>query len=161
MGRQKLRAVNYNGEHDFVAVAKQRGWQVECSTHTEDRYHHIDFWVTLPTGACLAVEVKGPKAIRYGHAVQRNFIHVEMTAVDGRPGWLCGHADIIAFEDPQRKFIFVVRKDLEQYVRSLGPMPFTNDPTLGHGRWITRYGRRDAVTLIPRADIMNHCRTFR
>jgi hypothetical protein len=58
------------------------------------------------------VEVKGMKCPTRGASVDPTLIYVELQNVNGGSGWIFGKADVIAFEQPEEKFLCVDREEL-------------------------------------------------
>ena len=110
-------------ERKFVELCHKKGYVVKNATRKEERMCHIDFWVTLDNGTKISVEVKGMKRMRRYKWIkgkktlqpfQNKLHHVEWQN-KGRPGWVCGIADFIAFGmcEPSRQLEAYTDKYIE------------------------------------------------
>ncbi len=94
------------------SVKHTLGGDVEKSTPSEDRYDHIDFWWNSPRKGRIGIDVKGVKKNNRGDSKRDDTIHwLELQGVSGKPGWLYGKAEYIAFMT-FAKIIFVKRDRL-------------------------------------------------
>lgn len=109
-------------ENNFLKTAQKYHWDVAPASTLDNIQNHIDFYITKD-GKQYAVDVKGMKSMnRANPIVQDEWFLVEFIAVtyprnkissyhptfdplkpdftrgSGRPGWLYGKADFIAFE---------------------------------------------------------------
>jgi hypothetical protein len=101
-------------DEDFVmdSVKYTLGGDVERSTQSEDRYDHIDFWWDSPKKGRIGIDVKGIKRNSRGDEKQDDSIQwLELQGITGKPGWLYGKAEYIAFRTFS-KIIFVKREKL-------------------------------------------------
>lgn len=101
-------------DEDFVmdSVKYTLGGAVERSTQSEDRYDHIDFWWDSPKKGRIGIDVKGIKRNSRGDEKQDDSIQwLELQGITGKPGWLYGKAEYIAFRTFS-KIIFVKREKL-------------------------------------------------
>lgn len=122
-------------ESSFTQMATQRGWEPRIATFQQNVHQHIDCFLSK-NATTHAIDVKGMKAIERTNAVVQDAWHVvEFIAVtyprshdssfslpfdigqpdfsrgSGRPGWLYGKANYIAFET-RRHWLFVRPLDL-------------------------------------------------
>ena len=129
-------------ESAFSQMAIQRGWQTRNATFQQNVHQHIDCFLSK-NNSTHAIDVKGMKAIERNNAVVQDAWHViEFIAVtypqshnssfslpfdigqpdfsrgSGRPGWLYGKADFIAFET-RHHWLFVRPLALIQLCQSL------------------------------------------
>lgn len=94
------------------AVEKTLGGTCEKASRDEDMYDHIDFWWDSPRKGRIGVDVKGIKKNSRNDKKQDDTIHwLELQGVSGKPGWLYGKAEYIAFRTFS-KIIFVNREKL-------------------------------------------------
>ena len=101
-------------DEDFVmdAVKHTLGGDVERATVSEDRYDHVDFWWNSPRKGRIGIDVKGIKKNKRSDSTQDDTINwLELQGVSGKPGWLYGKAEYIAFRTFS-KIIFVNREKL-------------------------------------------------
>lgn len=108
-------------EQRFADMCVDRGLHFRVATKKENIFNHFDFLVTLKDGRRQAVDVKAIKSRRRGGLPDPSVVFVEMRGVTGRPGWIYGKADYIAFEQPTG-FFMVPRKGLLQRAEELLPM---------------------------------------
>lgn len=122
-------------EQQFVRVASAYDWDVAPASEKENMSEHIDFYVSKRK-ARYAIDVKGMKATTRRNAIVQDEWHVvEFIAVvyprssngvytptfnplepdfshgSGRPGWVYGNADMIAFET-KHLWVFVRPSEL-------------------------------------------------
>ena len=101
-------------DEDFVrdAVKYTFGGETYKSTKEEDMYDHVDFWWDSPKKGRLGIDVKGlNKASRKDASFDDTIHWLEIQNVIGKPGWLKGKADYIAFRT-LTNIIFVKREKL-------------------------------------------------
>lgn len=94
------------------AVSKTLGGSCEKSSSKEDIEDHIDFWWDSPKKGRIPMDAKGIKKNNRSDKSSDDRIHwLELQNVYGKPGWLYGKAEYIAFMT-QMKIIFVKREKL-------------------------------------------------
>ena len=101
-------------DESFVmnAVKHTLGGEVEKASAKEDRFDHIDFWWDSPRKGRIGIDVKGIKKNKRSDSTQDDTINwLELQGVSGKPGWLYGKAEYIAFRTFS-KIIFVNREKL-------------------------------------------------
>lgn len=91
------------------AVKHTLGGDVTRATATEDRKDHIDFWWDSPKAGKIGVDVKGVKKNSRDGKLDDTINWLELQGVSGKPGWLYGKAEYIAFRT-FTKIIFVKRE---------------------------------------------------
>ena len=92
-------------EDKFKDLMTSRGHEIYKSSHYDDIYKHIDFYI-----AGYSFDVKGHRHLEC--------IWLEVTNVNGNNGWLKGEATYIVFDIVELKsFCFFKRKDLLNYVQ--------------------------------------------
>lgn len=92
-------------EQRFANMCTERGLELRVATKKENVVFHFDFLVTLNDGRRKAVDVKAVKSRRRGERPDPTVVFVEMQGVSGRPGWVFGNSDLIAFEQPNGFFM--------------------------------------------------------
>lgn len=138
-----------NAETKFVELCRTYGVEPIKATEDQDKYEHWDYRVSGSR-----VEVKSRKRTnRSDSSVNDDVIFVEFLNIIGKPGWLYGSADFIAFERPEG-FLFVKRTDLVALAEMLVGTQWADRPTL-----YKSYRRRDRpaerVGLIKISDLMS------
>lgn len=101
-------------DEDFVrdSVKYTLGGETQRATKDEDVNKHIDFWWDSPKKGRLGIDVKGlNKSSRQDKDYDDTIHWLELQNVQGKPGWLRGEADYIAFRTNER-IIFVNRQKL-------------------------------------------------
>ena len=94
------------------AVSKTLGGKCNKSTDKEDIEDHIDFWWDSPKKGRIGIDAKGIKKNKRTDDSYDDSIHwLELQNVRGKPGWLYGKAEYIAFRT-KTKIIFVKRDKL-------------------------------------------------
>ena len=94
------------------AVSKTLGGDCEKSSSMEDIEDHIDFWWNSPKKGRIPMDAKGiKKNSRSDKTFDDTIQWLELQNVNGRPGWLYGKAEYIAFRTLFR-IIFVKREKL-------------------------------------------------
>ena len=94
------------------AVSKTLGGSCEKSSSKEDIEDHIDFWWDSPKKGRIPMDAKGIKKNSRSDKSFDGSIHwLELQNVNGKPGWLYGKAEYIAFRTNTR-IIFVKREKL-------------------------------------------------
>lgn len=107
-------------DEDFVmdAVKHTLGGDVTRASEEEYMYDHIDFWWDSPKKGRIGIDVKGIKKNSRNDNNTDDSIHwLELTNVNGNPGWLYGKADYIAFRT-NSSIIFCKRQKLLDFILS-------------------------------------------
>ncbi len=140
------------------AVSKTLGGLCEKSKDKEDIEDHIDFWWDSPKKGKIGIDVKG---IKKGKRTDTNYddsIHwLELKNVHGKPGWLYGKAEYIAFRTKSR-IIFVKREKLLSFAKNciLGKevvYDTPNDFYVPYKR--KKWGRDDLSIKVPTSDLVS------
>jgi hypothetical protein len=119
-------------ENDFALAMVRHGYFLKTADRKQEREYHFDFlvyddlqrnhpaWANRPENSNTTyphlVEVKQKDKI-----IGDNIL-VEFVAKDQYAGWLCSHANYIAFENGEgkkQKFIFIKMDNLRDYVNNL------------------------------------------
>ena len=101
------------------AVSKTLGGSCEKSSSKEDIEDHIDFWWDSPKKGRIPMDAKGIKKNSRSDKSFDDSIHwLELQNVNGKPGWLYGKAEYIAFRTNTR-IIFVKREKLLSFAAAL------------------------------------------
>lgn len=124
----------------FISACHAFGYKlVKTSDHT-DIYDHIDYFITRPDGSQTSVDIKGGNKI--------DEIWVEFKNVQGYDGWVLGRAELIAFDMPEKKGFYIVkRKDLFSLSRSIVEKVFVQKNE-AFRKLYRRKGRKDVITKI-------------
>jgi hypothetical protein len=167
---------NYT-ESSFTQQAKRRKWQVRTSTWDENVNLHIDYFLTK-NASTHAIDVKGMRALsRSKPVVQDTWYVIEFMAVvspssspsplslpfdilapdfhrgSGRPGWLYGASDFIAFET-RSHWLFVRPTDLQQFcASSVDCASLASSARTAQYSLYSRPGRGDLFSLIHYDDL--------
>lgn len=138
-------------EERFVLVCKSLGYQCIPSNNEDNMKNHIDFIVNR-NGEYIGVDVKGINTAEC--------IWVELRNVHGKPGWLYGGADYIAFDMNDMKGFAVVRRDeLAEQVSHVTKCEFVSKHEARH-KLYTREGRYDVITQMVWNDVF-YLKSFR
>lgn len=101
-------------EKHFAKDIETHEYAVEWATKEENKFSHIDMWITKH-GKRFSVDVKKIKSIEYSGDEDDRFIWIELKCVGGGRGWIESKADFIVFElDSQ--WMMVRTKRLKEYV---------------------------------------------
>jgi len=130
-------------EDKFKDLMTSRGHEIYKSSHYDDIYKHIDFYI-----AGYSFDVKGHRHLEC--------IWLEVTNVNGNNGWLKGEATYIVFDIVELKsFCFFKRKDLLNYVQE--NITETTESKEEYNKLYTRakWGKLDVITKVKFDDIKN------
>ena len=130
-------------EDKFKDLMTSRGHEIYKSSHYDDIYKHIDFYI-----AGYSFDVKGHRHLEC--------IWLEVTNVNGNNGWLKGEATYIVFDIVELKsFCFFKRKDLLNYVQE--NISETTESKEEYNKLYTRakWGKLDVITKVKFDDIKN------
>ena len=107
--------IGKQAEKAFVQLFESKGHKVEKSTKEQDMFEHWDFLINDEH----KMEIKSRKrANRNDSELKDDWIYLEFLNVIGKPGWLYGKADFIAFQRPEG-FLVVKRTDLVELAERL------------------------------------------
>ena len=164
-------------EHLFQSVAQKNGWDVVHASKQDDMYRHIDY-VMKKDNRTLTVDVKSQKREARFMEIQDEWHAIEFVGVvypatktvhfsrtpfnvcipnfslgSGRPGWLYGDADMIAFE-LQSRFILVDRLSLMNHcAESVKFKPLVHRSQDAKYHAYSRHGRGDLIAYINKKDL--------
>lgn len=171
--------INYGKqvEYLFESVARKNGWSAIHASKQDDMYRHIDY-VIKKDNRTLTVDVKSQKREARFMNIQDEWHAIEFVGVvypatktvhfshtpfnartpdfllgSGRPGWLYGDADMIAFE-LQSRFILVDRLCLQNHCANIiifNPLVHRSQDAKYHA--YSRYGRGDLIAYINKKDL--------
>ena len=138
-------------EKSFVMAATGAGWHVRPAPIIL-QWEHVDYIITIGNSTDILVEVKGRKKLRRNHEqFNDDIITIEFKNVAGKPGWLYGMADWLAFER-KNEFIIVERERFAKLCETLVNLKdMRPEPTLYCG--YNRRERGDLISNILFADI--------
>lgn len=126
------------------------------STIDEDIHKHIDRHVEL-YGREFTVDVKSAKATRRDGTIVIDEVWIELLNVQGKPGWIFGEQDFVAFELKKHNFIVVPRLELAKLCRELIDTSTTvNSPEEALYKAYRREGRNDIISRIKLDDIKDN-----
>lgn len=130
-----------------MRAAEALGLNVQKSSHTEDIHDHVDYWLAYNKVGKWGVDVKGNNL--------PDEIWVEVMNVRGKPGWLHGGANIIAFDMPEEGgFSIVDRADLRKYIdQEITSEVIVNDKRNAYKKLYRRRDRMDLITRLNLHDI--------
>lgn len=140
-----------SAEKRFVRVCKFIGYDCIPSNKSDNIKEHIDFIINR-NGEYLGVDVKGLN--------KADCIWVELRNVQGKPGWIYGGADYIAFDMVDMKgFAIVSRSELAEQVSRVTKAEFVSKNEAKH-KLYTREGRYDVITQMVWNDVF-YLKSFR
>lgn len=140
-------------ENAFQKLAENKGYTVKMASTSQNIEEHWDLAIQKD-GVLYTVDVKGAKRNRREDKyVQNEFVWIELRNVHGKPGWLYGKADVIAFEI-KGEFWLVKRNSLVQLVDKL----VNKSRVASHSgdalyKVYTRKGRQDQISKIRALDL--------
>ena len=126
---------------------------IKWSNNYQNIHEHWDMQGGL-NGKTFKFDVKGMKKINRGDKdVQDKLAWVEGTNVDGKPGWIRGLADYIAFER-WTSWLIVNRAELFKFTwDKLKEAGFPKGKKAYHIYDRAYWGKKDKLTLVPYEDI--------
>lgn len=143
-------------EERFDFLIQEGGGSTIPVTKDYNIYNHIDRVVWLED-CMFTVDIKACKAQRRGESPCQDELWIELYNVRGKPGWLFGKADAIAFELRMYEFLIVRRIQLEHIVRRLVDLStLVDNPLDAMYRTYQRKGRKDLLTKIRVEDVMQY-----
>lgn len=142
---------------EFVmkSIEETLGGECKKSSFKEDRYQHIDFWWNSPRKGILGIDVKGMKKNKRTDKEFDDSIHwVEIKNVGGKPGWLYGEANYIAFVT-KKQIIFAKLKKLQSFIEEKikDKVTTTVNPNECYIPY-QRYGRKDLIVKCMTNDLL-------
>lgn len=136
----------------FVKLCKENNLHYRYASKYENMNDHFDFIVNKfpPSFTKKNIEIKGIKCPFRGAEPDPTLIYVELQNVNGGKGWIFGKADIIAFEQPQQKFLCVEREELcRKALEVANTAPFGKQSGIKGTLW-SRKDRNDLVVSLDR-----------
>lgn len=133
----------------FKAMCEVVGIKAIDATDDENINKHIDYHLYSQHDGYLTVDVKCMKKIsREDPEPQDKFVWVEFMNVRGKPGWLYGEAQFIAFETKdgfavvdREKLVLHCNQHVNREINAYKPQDALNAV-------YRRNGRRDSMTLL-------------
>jgi hypothetical protein len=113
----KCLEIGLNAENELKKIAASKRVTIEKSSRLDDMREHFDYFFHYKE-ASKKVEVKAMKKLSRAGEQQDEWIWVEFRNVQGKPGWLYGKADLVAFEF-RKHFLFVEREELAKLCEQL------------------------------------------
>jgi hypothetical protein len=139
------------------AVSKTLGGSSEKSSSKEDIEDHIDFWWDSPKKGRIPMDAKGiKKNSRYDKSFDDSIHWLELQNVNGKPGWLYGKAEYIAFRTNTR-IIFVKREKLLSFAlrATEGKEVVYDNPKEFYVPYKRKkWGRDDLSIKVPTSDLL-------
>lgn len=139
------------------AVSKTLGGSCEKSSSKEDIEDHIDFWWDSPKKGRIPMDAKGIKKNSRSDKSFDDSIHwLELQNVNGKPGWLYGKAEYIAFRTNTR-IIFVKREKLLSFALSVTEgkdVVYDNPKEFYVPYKRKKWGRDDLSIKVPTSDLL-------
>jgi hypothetical protein len=139
------------------AVSKTLGGSCEKSSSKEDIEDHIDFWWDSPKKGRIPMDAKGIKKNSRSDKSFDDTIHwLELQNVNGKPGWLYGKAEYIAFRTFER-IIFVKREKLLSFALEMisGKDVVYDTPKEFYVPYKRKkWGRDDLSIKVPTSDLL-------
>ena len=133
-------------EARFERAAESLGLKVVKSQKSQDRHMHVDYWLSHENGSNHGVDVKGNNL--------PDEIWCEFQNVNGNPGWMYGHAKIIAFDMPEAGgFCIVNPKDLQRYCENNVEDVIVTEKSQAYRKKYQRNGRQDLITRLQLSDL--------
>ncbi len=135
-------------ENEFVELVRKPEHQIVIPTTEQDINEHWDVSING-----VKFDIKALKKVSRSDDEVNPEIHwVEIENVHGKPGWLYGMADYIAFET-DKSWLIVKRGTLSQLIDDKLQMVVTNQPE--PYKMYRRWGRYDVLTIVPTEDLRN------
>jgi hypothetical protein len=119
-------------ENDFAFAMVNHGYYLKVANQKQEREYHFDFlvfdgpdrstpsWTNRPENS--QTKFANTVEVKQKNKIIGNNILVEFVAKDQYAGWLCSHANYIAYERGEGKeqnFVFVKMDSLREYVNDL------------------------------------------
>lgn len=159
----KTLQMGQRAEDLFIELCKKNNLSFRYASKYENMNHHFDFIVNRfpPTYTKKNVEVKGMKCPTRGAPVDPTLIYVELQNVNGGQGWVFGKADVVAFEQPEEKFLCVDREELCKKALIQAQSASFGTRSGQKGTLWSREGRKDLILSLDRdKDILTMNSTF-
>lgn len=133
-------------ENEFVELVKKPEHEIILPTTEQDINEHWDVSIDG-----VKFDIKALKKVNRSDDDVNPEIHwVEIRNVHGKPGWLYGMADYIAFET-DKSWLIVKRLTLVALIDDRLRVVITTEPELY--KMYSRYGRYDVLTILPTEDL--------
>lgn len=150
--QEQMYAEGLKVEDYFIKLAEREDYKCLRANNYQDKYEHWDIKM-IKDGKSALVDVKG-----YKESHKKGLTWVEFKTVDGRDGWVCGLANVIAFER-EDCFELINRVELKKFVENkivnpTGYVYLKPDDLLeiAYHRY-KRMGRKDVIVVVPFVDI--------
>ena len=140
----------------FKGLAERRGYTVIETSSSSNIHDHIDFILSREdTPDKITVDVKArKKTSRRSDNYDDENVWVEFNNVRGKPGWLYGKANKIAFERAH-DFVLVDRESLKDYCEATVSPALLDSPFDALYKSFQRNGRKDVISRVPMKDILH------
>jgi len=135
-------------ERKFELWCRKRGNRVFDPPAQMNIEDHIDFIIYNKKDERHTADIKAQKRINRGGDKQSSWTWVELSNVNGKPGWLFGKADYIIFELDDG-WLFVKLNKLRKLVKELVDTSIiVRRPHEAKYKIYQRLGRKDKISLI-------------
>lgn len=132
---------------------KMFGYPCFKSSNGMDVHKHIDFWCENEKFGIQSFDVKGMKKIQRKDKKPTDKYHwVEIQNVNGKSGWLYGHADFIVFET-EEAWLFVKTGRLQRLVEKVKIEEYVYPPEPYKLYTRKKFGRDDICILLPTEEL--------
>ncbi len=133
-------------ENEFVELVIKPEHKILLPTKEEDINEHWDVSIDG-----TKFDIKALKKVNRSDDEVNPEIHwIEIENVHGKPGWLYGMADYIAFET-DKSWLIVKREKLVEWINQNLKIMVTSEPE--PYKMYRRWGRYDVITLVPTEDL--------
>jgi hypothetical protein len=140
-------------------LVEQKGGNWNLSKARDDMKKHVDLWWTDKDGVIHGIDVKMPKKTRRTDSEPDNErTWVEILNVGGKPGWIDGEEEFIAFvrSGEYQDVLFVDRAKLSKFVKTKIKKSKTNEYNSGVSYDLytrKKWGNNDLCTIVPFEDM--------
>jgi hypothetical protein len=133
-------------ENEFVELVRKPEHNIVIPTTEQDINEHWDVSIDG-----VKFDIKALKKVSRSDDEVNPEIHwVEIENVHGKPGWLYGMADYIAFET-NISWLIVKRQTLSELINNKLELAITTEPK--QYKMYRRWGRYDVITIVPTEDL--------
>lgn len=140
-------------------LIKQKGGTYTKSKVKDDIKKHVDLWWIDKNGKKIGIDVKMPKKTRRSDVEPDNErTWIEILNVVGKPGWIDGKEDLIAFVrcGDYNDVLFANRKKLSKFIKEKIKNSKINDFNSGISYELytrKKWGNNDLCTIVPFKDM--------
>lgn len=136
------------------SISMECGGHCEPATEEEDITLHVDTWWFTDKGQKIGIDVKGLKKDKRSDSFANPDIHwIELKNVNGKPGWIYGEEDYVAFESMDSWILITPKRLLDIIDKNVTNKEITNSNTETF-RYYQREGRKDVIVKVPTSYII-------